>query len=196
MIRVGLSGGIGSGKTFIAEIFSHLGIPTYYSDERTKLLYQTNSELKSALIALFGHQVYLPSGIIDKDFLRQIIFNNTEKRESLNRLVHPFVITDFNEWCLQQTNVPYILKESALLFETGLFQQLDKTILAVAPEDLKIKRLTKRDNLSPIEIKKKMVTQMQDTEKEKFADFVIINDEKKLILPQVITIHKQLLNIR
>ncbi len=194
MIKVGLTGGIGSGKTFLSEIFIHLGVPVYFSDQRTKLLYQTNSTLKAALIQSYGNQIYLPSSKINKDFLRQIIFNNPKERERINQLVHPFVMADFNHWCMQQIHAPYILKESALLFETGLFRQLDKTILVVAPEQIKIKRLIEREKQSPAEIRKTMTTQMSDDEKEKFANFVIINDEKRLLLPQILAIHQQLTN--
>lgn len=196
MIKVGLTGGIGSGKTYLANIFSHLGIPIYYSDDRTKSLYKNNPQLKSNLISEFGHQVYLPSGEINKDFLRKIIFDSPGLRTKINQIVHPFVIADFQKWYNLQKNVPYILKESALLFETNLFKTLNKTILIKASNELKIKRLKKRDNLSVSEIQQKMATQLSDTEKTKKADFVIFNDEKKLLLPQILTIHKQLLDIK
>ena len=195
MIKVGLTGGIGSGKTFLANIFSHLGIPVYYADNRAKLLYTTNQELKSAMIAEFGNQVYLPTNKINKNFLRKIIFSNPESKEKINKIVHPFVTTDFEKWCHQQKNAPYVLKESALLFETGLFRLLNKTILVTSSEELKIKRIKSRDNLSDNEIQKQIAAQLPDTEKEKFANYIIINDEKKLLLPQVLTIHQQLKNI-
>jgi len=196
MIRVGLTGGIGSGKTYVANIFLHLGIPVYNSDEHTKQLYATNQELKRLLTGKFGHQVYLSNGNINKDYLRKMVFSDSETREQINRIVHPFVMADFNQWCSNQKAVSYIIKESALLFETGLFRSLDKTILVKSPNELKIKRLSERDGFSVDEIKKRMAVQLTDAEKEKMADFVIINDEKKLLLPQVLTIHKQLLNIK
>ncbi len=195
MIKVGLTGGIGSGKTFLANIFSHLGIPVYYADSRAKLLYTTNQELKSAMIAEFGNQVYLPTNKINKKFLRKIIFSNPKSKEKINKIVHPFVTADFEEWCHQQKGTPYVLKESALLFETELFRLLNKTILVTSPKELRIKRIKSRDNLSDNEIQKQIAAQLPDTEKEKFADFIIINDEKKLLLPQVLTIHQQLKNI-
>ncbi len=196
MIKVGLTGGIGSGKTFLANIFSHLGIPVYYADNRAKSLYKTSPELRVAMISEFGKQVYLPNGEINKNFLRKIILSDSESKEKINKIVHPFVTADFDAWCHQQKAVPYVLKESALLFETGLFRLLDKTILVISTDELKVNRIKERSHLSDIEIQKQMKIQLPDTEKEKFADFVIINDEKKLLLPQVLTIHQQLSNIR
>jgi len=196
MIKVGITGGIGSGKTYVADIFLHLGMPVYNSDEHTKRLYTTNLELKTLLIENFGSYIYRSNGDIDKDYLRKMVFSNSETRERINRIVHPFVMADFNRWCSNQKEVSYIIKESALLFETGLFRRLDKTILVKSTNELRIKRLSERDGFSVDEIKKRMSVQMTDAEKEKIADFVIINDEKKLLLPQVLTIHKQLLNIK
>ncbi len=196
MIKIGLTGGIGSGKTYVATIFLHLGIPVYNSDEHAKLLYTTNFDLKSLLIETFGNHIYLSNGDIDKEYIRQLVFSNSENREQINRIVHPFVMSEFNLWCSKQKVVPYIIKESALLFETGLFRQLDKTILVKSPDELRIKRLKARDKGSVEEITTKMAVQMMDAEKEKFADFVIINDEKKLLLPQVLTIHQHLLDIK
>jgi len=194
MLKIGITGGIGSGKTFIAKIFTHLGIPVYYADQRTKELYNTNKNLKHLLITTYGKQIYLPSGHINIEFLRNLIFNNPDKRKEINKIVHPFVIADFNEWYNTKKHAPYILKESALLFETETFKQMNFNILVTAPNTIKIKRIQQRDKIKPSEIRKIMATQMNDKEKKKKADFIIINNEKKLLLPQVITIHQQLTN--
>lgn len=195
MITVGITGGIGSGKTYVSKLFLHIGIPVYYADQQTKILYTTNKSLKNKLISTFGAQVYLPSGKINKTFLREILFSNSAARKKINQIVHPYVMEDFKNWCLYKKNVPYILKESALLFETGLFKTLDKTILIIAPDKLKKERIKKRDNISEKIILQKMATQLHDSEKEKFADFIIINDGKRLLLPQVLNIHEQLLKV-
>ena len=195
MITVGITGGIGSGKTYVSKLFLHIGIPVYYADQQTKILYTTNKSLKDKLISTFGAQVYLPSGEINKTFLREILFSNSAARKKINQIVHPYVMEDFKNWCLYKKNVPYILKESALLFETGLFKTLDKTILIIAPDKLKKERIKKRDNISEKIILQKMTTQLHDSEKEKFADFIIINDGKRLLLPQVLNIHEQLLKV-
>ena len=195
MIKVGLTGGIGSGKTFISGLFEHLKIPCYNADLRAKELYVVNDKLKAKMIGAFGQDVYINPNKINKEYLKKVVFSSAKNRERINAIVHPFVIEDFNLWVKQQQNVPYIIKESALLIETGLYRELDKIILVTAPIELRIQRIAERDKTDIAGIKQKIAAQFSDEEKKKFADFLIINDGKKLLLPQVISIHNKLLDI-
>jgi len=192
MLKIGITGGIGSGKTFITALFSKLKIPVYNSDSRAKELMATF--LKKDIINLFGEKAYWGNRI-NKSFIANEIFSHPSLRKALNDIVHPAVENDFNEWCkMYSSTATYVLKESALLFETNIYKTLDKTILVTAPITLRIERLKKRDKLSENEIKKRIDSQWSDLEKQKLADYSIVNDEKILILPQIITIHKTLIN--
>ena len=191
MLRIGLTGGIGSGKTFISGIFEHLGIPVYYSDERAKQLML--NKLKPDIINLLGQESYLSNGQLNKPYIGKRIFSDPSLRESLNRLVHPAVQDDFEQWCSMQKS-PYILKESALLFESGLYKTLDQIILVTAPLALRIARIQQRDNLSKNDIEARLKSQINDEEAKKLAHHIIVNDEKILILPQIISIHNKLIH--
>lgn len=194
MLKIGLTGGIGSGKSYIADIFRHLNISVYVADTRTKELYVESKELKSKMIDAFGKNVYSQSGYINTTYLKELIYNDHEKYKQVNAIVHPIVINDFYKWCEDKKDEKYIIKESAILFETGLYRKLDKTILIIAPEELRLKRIQKRDIDLVEEIKKKIKAQWTDDAKLKFADYLINNDENSLLLSQVLSIHNKLLN--
>jgi len=187
-ITVGLTGGIGSGKTIISQIFKCFNVPIYNSDQRARWLMQNNFELKNKLTQVLGN-IYNNDGSLNKPLLRQIIFSNPKKREIVNSIVHPIVNNDFEQWS-KQIKAKYLIKESALLFESGNYKNLNYTITVYCPLELRIKRLMLRDNISREEALKKINSQMDDKLKLRLADFLIINDNYTPLLPQVINLHK------
>jgi dephospho-CoA kinase len=193
VLSVGLTGGIGSGKTLVSLIFVSLGIPVYYSDERARYLMNNDHALIEAIIEKFGTRAYL-NGSINREFLASEIFNRKEKMEQLNQLVHPVVQQDFRLWVSKQQNNPYCIKEAALIFESGSYRDLDQTILVLAPENLRIRRIVLRDPHRTVsDIRKVIENQMNDEEKKKLATHIIRNDENRLVIPQVLGIHTRLM---
>ena len=191
MKKIGLTGGIGSGKTMVAEIFETLGIPVYYADTAARNLLNHDTGLKANIISIFGNEVY-KEGLLDRAYLASIVFNDRLKLEQLNALVHPATIHDAELWMEQQRS-PYVIKEAAILFETGSAEHLDLVIGVTAPEPVRMKRVMDRDGLSAPEIRKRMNQQINESMKMKLCDFVIINDEVELVIPQVLDIHKKIL---
>jgi dephospho-CoA kinase len=189
MLRIGLTGGIGSGKTTVAKVFETLGIPVYYADDRAKRLMNTNEELKSAIIKEFGNDAYR-KGELDRKFLAGIVFNNKEKLALLNSLTHPVTIKDAEEWMKQQTSA-YVIKEAALLFESGAAEKLDYVIGIYAPQHIRVKRVMERDHIPVEEIMKRITRQIDEEMKIKLCDFVIINNDQQLVIPQVLELHKR-----
>jgi dephospho-CoA kinase len=187
--RIGLTGGIGSGKTTVARIFEILGIPVYYADDAAKRLMTTNEELKAALIKNFGNQTYGNDGL-NRKYLASIVFNNKEKLELLNSLTHPITIADAEQWISKQTS-PYIIKEAALLFESGSAEKLDHVIGVYAPQHIRVKRVMGRDNLPAEEVIKRISRQLDEEMKMELCDFVITNNEEKLVIPQVLFLHEK-----
>jgi dephospho-CoA kinase len=189
MLKVGITGGIGSGKSVVAKIFSTLGIPVYESDQRAKWLIEYNKDIVSEIRDLLGNEAYNEDGKYDKVFVSKAVFQNEELLRKLNQIVHPRVRQDFEDWVLLQ-NAPFVLKEAAIMSRNA---GLDKIIVVYSPKNLRIKRLLKRDthrNLSEIE----KVIANQKTEKEflEMADFMINNDDKELLIPQVLEVYKKL----
>jgi dephospho-CoA kinase len=189
MLRIGLTGGIGSGKTMVAKLFGILGIPVYYADDKAKHLMNTNKELKSAIIQHFGNDAY-KKGELDRKYLASIVFNDKEKLELLNSLIHPVTIRDAEEWMNRQTT-PYVIKEAALLFESGAAEHLDFVIGVYAPQHIRIKRVMDRDHLPEEEIMKRISRQINEEMKMKLCNFVIVNNDQQLVLPQVIELDKK-----
>lgn len=192
MKRIGLTGGIGSGKSFIANILEHMGFPVYYSDSRSKELTKSNPTIRTGLISLFGEDVYL-DGEFNTQFVATKIFQNEEYRQKVNQLIHPIVRKDFEDWIKYQ-NSDLVFNEAAILFETGAYKNFDATILVCAPMELKIKRVMNRENCSEEEVLARMSKQWSDEEKRKLADFVIENDEVSPILKQIENILIQLID--
>lgn len=175
MIKVGITGGIGSGKSYISSMFEKLGVPVYYSDIRAKELMNTSEQVKQQLITTFGAETY-KNNQLDRKYLATIVFNNEEKLALLNNIVHPAVKNDYIKWCSEHQNYPYTLKEAALLFETGIYKDLDKTILVHATKDLRILRVMQRDRVSKQEVEARMNNQMDDFAKMDLADYILHND--------------------
>lgn len=190
MLRVGITGGIGSGKSTVCRIFEILGVPVYYADEAARRLMNENP-LRNQIIANFGEAAYVGEEL-NRTWMATQVFNNPEKLALLNSLVHPVTIADADEWMKKQHS-PYTLKEAALLFESGSYQYLDYIIGVSAPVELRIARTTTRDQKSADEVRKRIDRQMDEDEKMNRCDFVLINDEKHLLIPQVIALHQQLL---
>jgi dephospho-CoA kinase len=189
MLKIGLTGGIGSGKSIVARVFETLGIPVYYADDAAKRLMSTNENLKESIIKNFGEECY-KSGQLDRKQLASIVFNNKEKLKLLNSLIHPATIADANEWMKKQKSA-YIMKEAALLFESGADKNLDYVIGVLSPADLRIKRVMQRDGLTEKEVMQRIDQQMDEKEKMKRCDFIITNDEKQLVLPQILELDKK-----
>ncbi|MEZ4915614.1 MAG: dephospho-CoA kinase [Chitinophagales bacterium] len=175
MIKVGITGGIGSGKSYISSMFEKLGVPVYYSDIRAKELMNTSEQVKQQLISTFGAETY-KNNQLDRKYLAEIVFNNEEKLELLNNIVHPAVKNDYKKWCSEHQNYPYTLKEAALLFETGIYKELDKTILVHASKDIRILRVMQRDKVSKQAVEARMDKQMDDFAKMDLADYIVHND--------------------
>ncbi len=190
MLKIGITGGIGSGKTFVCHILEKLGYPVFYSDQEAKKLMNENHDLIIKIKELLGYGAYL-NGIINKSFIARKIFESPTLRNELNAIVHPEVYLAFEKWSKSQPS-NLVFNESALLFETESYKRFDKTILITADICLKIERIKKRDLLDEIEIKHRMNSQLSDEIKLKLADFVIENNEDKLLLPQLIQFINQL----
>lgn len=192
MLKIGLTGGIGSGKSTVAKVLEVLGVPVYYADEAAKELMYTNELLKQQLILHFGRETYFEDGQLNRKHLSSIVFNNKEKLELLNSLVHPATIADAKEWFSKQQS-PYVVKEAALLFESGTAEGLDYIIGVTAPAALRIKRVMDRDGVTADEVKRRMTNQVDEALKMKLCDFVLHNNEQELLLPQVLALHNELI---
>jgi dephospho-CoA kinase len=193
MLTVGVTGGIGSGKTTVCRIFSQLGIPVYYADDEAKQLYDL-PEVKEELRQRFGDAILDKNDDLDKKKMAELIFNDERSLKKMNEFVHPMVIQSFNDWKKKQT-AAYILKEAAILFESGTNIDCDKIILVTAPSETRSSRILQRDNRTKEEIEKIMSKQWTDEKKAKQSDFVITNDETQLVIPQVLDIHAKLLKL-
>lgn len=193
ILKIGLTGGIGSGKTTIAKIFELLKVPVYYADDASKRLYHTNKELMAGLKKHFGEDIYTNEEL-NRSKLAAIVFNDAEKLELLNSLAHPITIKDAEDWMQRQTT-PYIIKEAALLFEAGSAKGLDYIIGVSAPQDLRIQRVMERDGIDREAVVGRMKRQMDEEEKMLLCDFVIKNDEQELVIPQVLKLHEEFLTM-
>lgn len=189
MIKVGLTGGIGSGKSTVAKIFQEMGVPVFISDEEAKQIQDSSAAVKAAIIALLGNEIYTAEGKLDRAQTAAAVFSDKEKLKQLNAIVHPAVAEAFRLFCEKYKDAPYVIKEAAILFETGLNKQLDKMITVTAPDELRIKRVMERDGADEDAIRKRFSNQMPQEEKAGLSDFVIVNDEKELLLPQVVKIN-------
>jgi dephospho-CoA kinase len=193
MLKVGITGGIGSGKTTVCKVFETLGIPIYYADDRAKFLMNTDEFLVTEITKIFGEQAYLSIGELNRPHIASIAFSDKNVLQKLNALVHPVVHRDSEKWFLEQQNVPYVLKEAALHFETGGYKMLDKMITVFAPKKVRIERVMKRDKRTVEEVEARINNQMPDSEKVKLADFVIYNDGSQSLIQQIYTIHQSLI---
>jgi dephospho-CoA kinase len=193
MLKIGLTGGIGSGKSTVAKIFETLGIPVYYADTEAKRLMNEDPVLRKSIINHFGSSAYT-NNVLDRQYLASIVFNDKEKLDLLNALIHPVTIADAEVWMKKQ-KAPYCIKEAALLFESGAAENLDYVIGVSAPAALRIKRVIDRDGLSREEIMKRINRQVNEEMKMKLCDFIIYNNEEQAVIPQVAKLDEQFKNI-
>ncbi len=190
-LRIGLTGGIGSGKSTVAKVFETLGIPVYYADEAARRIMNEDEVLKAQIIQHFGAATY-PYGMLDRKYLAGIVFNNPARLELLNSLVHPATIRDGEAWMEKQTT-PYAIKEAAIIFESGSQSSLDYVIGVSAPDPLRIHRTMQREHITREEVLVRMSKQIKQIIKMRLCDFVIVNDEQHAVIPQVLLLHEALL---
>ncbi|MEM9981748.1 MAG: dephospho-CoA kinase [Bacteroidota bacterium] len=188
-IQIGITGGIGSGKSIICKVFRHLGVPTYDADSRAKYLMNTQEALKKAIQHTFGEESY-HNGQLNRKYLASKVFNDSHQVTLLNQLVHPKVAEDYAAWVVGNTSAPYVIKEAALLIETGSYKHLEALITVQASETVRIQRIKKRDpHRSEKEIKAIMQKQLSDEERQKAADYTIDNTGTLLVIPQILQLH-------
>lgn len=190
---LGVTGGIGSGKSLVCDIFKHLGVPIYNSDNRAKELMSSSPDLVSAISELFGEQAYL-DGQLNRKHIASIVFNDDDKLKALNNIVHPAVGKDFDSWLKENSSAPLLIKEAAIMIESGAYKSLDKLLVVSAPESLRIQRVVERDTVSKDEVSKRMNKQLSEDELLEYADYVVHNGGEHLIVPQVINIYNHILD--
>lgn len=192
MLRIGITGGIGSGKTTVCKVFELLGIPVFYADTAAKLAMTDDPILVEGVKQVFGQESYHLNGTLNNVHIASIVFNQQSELDKLNALVHPAVFKAFEKW-VETKSSPYVLKEAALLFESGSYKQCDKTILVTSPMELKLARVMKRDNVSDEQVKARMDKQLTDEQKTKMADYFISNTPANSIILQVLDLHQMFL---
>ncbi len=193
MLKVGITGGIGSGKSIVCEVFKQLGIPVYNADIEAAILMDTRKNIRNKLVGLFGEEIYEGSKL-KRDKLSGIIFNNKEALDKVNSIVHPVVRSHFLEWASTHKDMKYTIFEAAILIESGTYKIMDKIITVTAPEGLRISRVRDSKSYSKKIIKNIINNQLPDSEKIKHSHYIVINDSKTLILPQIMEIHNKLVN--
>jgi dephospho-CoA kinase len=192
MLKIGLTGGMGSGKTTVSKIFTVLGIPVFYADDAAKNIMNEDADLKQSVINTFGVEAYV-NGTLNRKYIADIVFNDKFKLDQLNALVHPVTLAAADKWFSRQSS-PYVIKEAALMFEAGAAAHLDYVIGVFAPQQLRLRRVMQRDQSAREQVLARMYSQIDETIKMKLCDFVIINDERQAVLPQVLLLHEKLLN--
>ena len=191
LLKVGLTGGIGSGKSTVAQLFEVLGIPVYYADTEARKLMNENKDLRQAIIENFGKEAYT-NGALNRKYISSLVFSDPLKLELLNSIVHPATKKDGENWMRRQKTV-YAIHEAALIFEAKVSDRLDYVIGVSSPQELRIKRAMERDHVTRDEIVKRMTKQLDEEIKMKKCDFVVINDEQQLLIPQVLELHEKLI---
>ncbi len=191
MLKVGITGGIGSGKSTVCRIFSVLGIPVFSSDDEGKRLLAEDPEVRNALIAAFGSGIFVHDAL-DRKALGALVFNDRDALDRLNAIVHPAVRAAFSAWAEKQ-QAPYVINEAAILVETGAYKQLDHLLVVDAPEAERIARVMRRDGTREEQVRARMSNQTDDAARAAVADSIIVNDGKAMVIPQVLAVHEQLL---
>lgn len=191
MLKIGLTGNIGSGKSIIAAIFGSLGVPVFQADAEAKKLFADNS-IKEQIRKIFGAEVFSSTAEVERSLLAEIVFNNKNLLDKLNSIIHPQVRNIYNIWCEQHADKIYTLYEAAILVESGYYKEMDKLICVTAPENIRISRVMDRDGVSKEEVKRRMANQWEEERKVELSDFVIVNDGNSSVIEQVMNIHSQL----
>jgi len=190
-VIIGITGGIGSGKSTVCDVFKLMGVPVFEADSIAGKLINSSSEIRNELVKIFGKDIYNSNNFINREKLANLIFNNDELLEKANNVIHPAVRNEFMNWVKQQKTA-YIIHEAAILFESGFYKMMDFTILVSAPEEMRIGRVIKRNNITREQILSRMSKQWPDSKKRKFATIELVNDNKNLLIPQIIEIDKKL----
>ena len=191
MLKIGITGGIGSGKSIVAKVFEHLDIPVYNADTAAKSLMEKDPALRASITDLFGPEAYL-NGTLNRSFISSLVFKDPSLLAALNALVHPATIQYGNEWMNRQS-APYVIKEAALIFESGTQAELDYVIGVYAPQALRIHRVMQRDTVTREQVMQRMANQLDESLKMKLCDVVVVNDDQQLVLPQVLALHEKFL---
>jgi len=196
-IKVGITGGIGAGKSTVCKIFEQLGVPIYYADVRAKELMQENNTLRENIRQAFGWDAYDKKGVLNRQYLAKIVFNDPKQLQILNHIVHPAVFDDYHSWMSQRSNdgIPYSIKEAALLIESGSYKELDQIIVVTCPIDLRIERIMKRDHIRREEVLKRMENQLSDKERLDKADHVLQNGTDSSLIKQVLELHEEFMKL-
>ncbi len=191
MIKVGVTGGIGSGKSLVCQVFSKLGVPVYTADDAAKILMDSDPEIRNGLIRIFGESIFA-GGKLDRSMLAGLIFDDPALLAGVNRIVHPRVANHFYQWCSTFTHIPFVIHESAILFESDAYKGFDRIILVTAPEEMRIQRVLERSGMSEVKIQRIIKNQLPEEEKIVRSHFVLKNDGTTLLLPQIISIYNLL----
>jgi dephospho-CoA kinase len=191
MKRIGLTGNIGTGKSTVAGIFEIMGVPVYHADKRSRD-FLDSEEVKVQIRSLFGKHLIDSKQKVDRKALAEIVFSDKDKLSALNAILHPLIEEDFDQWCSSHQDKDYILQEAAILFESGFGRLFEATILVTAPDEICIARVIKRDNVRREMVMDRIRNQWPQEEKQKLADYVIINNDKTMVIPQVLAIHQSL----
>lgn len=194
MLKVGITGGIGSGKTTVCNVFRNLGVPIFNSDLVARELLNTNEALKIQIKRTFDTDMYTAQGVLDRERMANLVFNNRAELEKINKLVHPLVKEEFEEFCYEKNGHSYVVKEAAILFESGAYKELDKVITVFCPKEKRIERIMARDNVTRDRVEKRMRFQYSDDERNNMADFILVNDDTEELLPQIMELHDFFLN--
>ncbi len=194
MIKVALTGNMGSGKSVICNFFEMLDVPVFYADNEAKKLYEKPEILKKIKI-LFGNEVFTSDGSINKKALANKVFSDEEKLKEVNKVIHPEVYKMFDQWTKRHKNKPYCIQEAAIIFETGGYKRFDKTIIVYAPEEILIERVMNRDGISRREVQERLKNQMDQERKKELADYLLPNDNSMLLLPRIMEIHAELIHL-
>jgi dephospho-CoA kinase len=195
MLKIGLTGNIGSGKTTVSKIFEILGIPVFYADDAAKKVMVTDSVLIDGIKSAFGEASYFSDGTLNRKHIAGIVFNDSEQLAKLNALVHPATFSAFDEWVKAIKSVPYVLKEAALLFESDSYKMCDYSIMIQSPIETRIKRVMQRDGLTRAEVESRNSKQFSEEKKTALADYIIKNDDVQLVIPQVLELHRGFLSL-
>lgn len=197
MFNIGITGGIGSGKTTICKIFETLGVPVFYADTVAKSIMISDEILINEVKSAFGSRSYFEDGSLNNKHIASIVFNDAAQLARLNGMVHPAVFRAFDVWVAElPEHIPYTLKEAALLFESGSYKMNHKNILVIAPHQLKLNRVMKRDQATVAQVQSRMDKQLSDEQKLALADYTIYNDESHSLIAQVMDLHQQFLNLK
>jgi len=195
MLKIGLTGSIGSGKTTVSKVFEVLGVPVFYADDAAKKAMVTDPMLIEGIKAEFGDASYFDDGALNRKHIANIVFNDNERLSKLNALVHPATFRAFDDWVKMFDDVPYVLKEAALLFESDSYKMCDYSIAITAPLETRIKRVMQRDNLTRAEIESREAKQFTEEKKAALADYIILNDDVQMVIPQVLELHTKFLSL-